>query len=325
MKVIDHMSKLIGRTPILVLPVAGTRSRIYLKLEMMNPCGSMKDRMARCMLDDALTCSEVETIVESSSGNTAGAMAMLCAEKRMGFKAIVDSHASKDKLATINAFGGSCIYVGGEEGILSTKMRDDTAEKTGKQSGHFWTAQHDNNYNAMAYKGLAMEIIQQIDNIDYLVSPIGTGGSICGTSFFLKNSFPNLMTVAVEPEGSVIFGGTGHNYYQSGTGTPQGANIGIVIDYTLIDYGLKVSDRIAFNTSLALARSKGLLTGGSTGGALYHALKIAEEHSEKELNILTLACDSGFKYMDTIYNPSWMTSHDLTSESIQKNIKKLLD
>lgn len=324
MIVTKNISDIIGKTPVLAIPLAENTSTIFLKLEVFNPCGSMKDRMAKNMFLNAIEDAGITTIVESSSGNTASALAMMCAENNKTFKAVVDNHASRDKINTIKAFGGHIIKVGDESNQLATLVRDTQAEQIGNEIGHFWTAQHDNNYNAIAYEELAEELIEQIPELDYFISAIGTGGSVCGTSFFLKQHFPNLKTIGVEPEGNVIFGGEPHDYHQSGTGTPAGANIGIVIDYSLIDYGFKVSDKEAFNTCIALANRKGVLVGGSTGGSLYKAFKFANEYAEGNINVITLACDSGFKYLDTIYNKDWMIENKLWDEKIQHEINGII-
>jgi cystathionine beta-synthase len=323
--IISRISDAIGSTPLLHIPMNAGRSDLYIKLEHLNPCGSMKDRMARSMLDDLLmnhTLPPDALIVESSSGNTAGALAMLCAEKGMTFRAIVDHHAARDKIRTIEAYGASVEYVDDAGGGLSTAIRDRrAAEISTTQNNCFWTEQHNNPANAAGYVGLANELFEEMEGkIDVFISAIGTGGSLCGTSRALKKRIPSLYTIGVEPEGSIIFGGEGAAYYQSGTGTPDGAEVGLVIDYDEIDEGRKVGDTEAFAMCRVLARRFGLLVGGSTGGAIFEAAKLAHNSSNRS-RIVTLACDSGSKYLDTIFDRRWLEDRALHSPEIEREIE----
>ena len=322
--IISRISDAIGSTPLLHIPMKAGMSDLYIKLEYLNPCGSMKDRMARSMLNDLLMHHRVTSdalIVESSSGNTAGALAMLCAEKGLTFRAIVDHHAARDKVRAIEAYGASVEYVDDAGGGLSTAIRDKrAAEISVSQSNCYWTEQHNNPANAAGYVGLAGELYEDLDGkIDVFVSAIGTGGSLCGTSRALKEWIPSLYTIGVEPEGSIIFGGEGRAYHQSGTGTPEGAEVGLVIDYDEIDEGRKVGDVEAFAMCRVLARRFGLLVGGSTGGAIFEAAKLAHMSSSRS-RIVTLACDAGSKYLDTIFDRRWLEDRALHNPEIERQI-----
>jgi cystathionine beta-synthase len=321
--IISRVSDAIGSTPLLHIPMNAGSSDLYIKLEYLNPCGSMKDRMARNMLDDLLARQPMPPgalIVESSSGNTAGALAMLCAEKGMNFMAIVDHHAARDKIRAIEAYGASVEFVD-DDGGLSTAIRDErAAEISSTRNDCFWTEQHNNPANAAGYAGLASELLDDLrGRIDIFVSAIGTGGSLCGTSRALKARIPSLFTIGVEPEGSIIFGGEGKPYHQSGTGTPEGAEVGLVIDYDEIDEGRKVGDIEAFAMCRVLARRFGLLVGGSTGGAIFEAAKVARS-APPGSRIVTLACDSGAKYLDTLFDRGWLEQRGLYRPDIEDEI-----
>lgn len=314
--IIKSLTETIGNTPLLRLYQADNGATIYLKLEMFNPTGSMKDRMALSMIVDLEASLHgfqgQPKIVESSSGNTASALSMLCASKNWQFTAIMDGHASMDKVLAVQALGGTVRFVGANDGELSTALRDAEARRLAESNdGIFWTAQHDNPANSAGYAGLCDELVSDLgDDIFAFVSAIGTGGSLCGTAAKLKELNPDVLIVGVEPEGSIIFGGPAHDYHQSGTGTPAGADVGLVIDYSVIDLGKKVPDRNAFAVCRHLAKSHGLLVGGSTGGAVYEAFRIAQTAPE-DAKIVTIACDSGTKYLDTIFSDRWLRSQGI--------------
>ncbi|MBY5371450.1 pyridoxal-phosphate dependent enzyme [Rhizobium leguminosarum] len=323
--IITGISEAIGNTPLLALQT--TSCELFIKLEYLNPCGSMKDRMAASMLEDLLAnprFSSDDTVIESSSGNTASALSMLCAERGLKFKAIVDHHAAADKIRTIRAFAAEALFVGSPPGILSTALRDEEAQKQASKPGHFWTEQHNNPMNAAGYEKLAQELLSDLGGkLDMFVAAIGTGGSLCGTARTLKSKLPHLVAVGVEPVGSIIFGGNPAPYLQSGTGTPEGAEVGLVIDYDVIDNGVKVGDAEAFAMCRVLARRYGLLVGGSAGGAIFAALQ-AGVSAKRRTRIAVLACDSGTKYLDTIYNDEWLESQRLDLVQIEGSIESML-
>ncbi|APA87175.1 cysteine synthase family protein [Paraburkholderia sprentiae WSM5005] len=324
--IVNSILDTIGRTPLLFIPLRGGEVSLYLKLEMFNPCGSMKDRMALAMINRLPTSSKEETIdiVESSSGNTATALAMIAAARKIRFTALMDSHASLDKILTIRAFGSNVRVVGSGDGVLETDIRDREAMRISIEEGAYWTEQHNNPANAAGYAELAAELLDDLGaTITHLVCAIGTGGSLCGSARQLRMHIPELQVIGVEPVGSIIFGGEGRDYLQSGTGTPEGADVGLVIDYDVIDAGRKVSDDMAFSTCHYLAQQHGLLVGGSTGGAIYEALSVAQ-HAPIGSRIVTIACDSGTKYLDSVFNRDWLSIHGIQIVDIEEHFGGLL-
>lgn len=323
--IVNSILETIGRTPMLHIPLRRGEVGLFIKLEMFNPTGSMKDRMALSMVNSLpITLDEAAvSIVESSSGNTASALAMISAVRRLEFTALMDSHASFDKIVTVRAFGSNVRVVGSGDGALATDQRDEEARRIALEEGANWTEQHNNPANAAGYMGLAAELLEDLGpRITHFVSAIGTGGSLCGTARQLRRHIPEVQVIGVEPVGSIIFGGQGGCYRQSGTGTPEGANVGMVIDYDAIDWGRKVSDDNAFSICHYLARRHGLLVGGSTGGAIYEALSVARE-APVGSRIVTLACDSGTKYLDTIFNQDWLSTHDIHLIDVEAEFAEL--
>jgi cystathionine beta-synthase len=310
--IVNSILDTIGTTPMLHVPLRQGDVSLYIKLEMFNPTGSMKDRMALSMVDN-MPPRRGETavqIVESSSGNTASALAMISAVRGLEFTALMDTHASADKIRMVRALGGDVRVVGGE-GELATDERDNEAMRIATEEGAYWTEQHNNPANAAGYSALADELLDDLGTtITHFISAIGTGGSLCGTASHLQKWIPSIKVIGVEPIGSIIFGGRGLSYLQSGTGTPAGANVGLAIDYDVIDQGRKVADDEAFSVCHYLAQTHGLLVGGSTGGAIFEALRVAREVPAGS-RIVTIACDSGSKYLDTIFNSTWLEGHHI--------------
>ncbi|MEJ8654129.1 pyridoxal-phosphate dependent enzyme [Streptomyces sp. MS1.AVA.3] len=322
--VVSRISDLIGYTPLLELCRTETGSRLLLKLEMYNPTGSAKIRMARAMVDAAErdgTLRPGGRIVESTSGNTGLGLAVIAAERGYTFTAVVDNHAAADKLRGMQALGTELVYVvddGTEE--LATAAREELAEEMARgQDNTIFTEQHNNPANGVGYFPVAHELHQALDGeIDVVIGAVGTGGMLCGTTRELRKLVPDFTTIGVEPKGSIAFGGPAHDYYQSGTGTPEGAEIGALVDFDLIDEGVKVGDVEAFATARALART-GLLIGGSAGGVVHEALTRLPSLPPGS-TMVALVNDGGEKYMDTVFNDDWMNARNLIDPALEREI-----
>ncbi|MEU2394671.1 cysteine synthase family protein [Streptomyces sp. NPDC007369] len=326
--VVSRVSDLIGYTPLLELATTETGSRLLLKLEMFNPTGTAKIRMARAMVDAAEAAGELRPggrIIESTSGNTGLGLSVIAAERGYTFTAVVDNHACADKLRGMKALGTELVYVvddGTEE--LATAAREELAEEMARgQDNTIFTEQHNNPANGVGYFPVAHELNEALDGrIDVLIGAVGTGGALCGTSRELQKLTGGFTVIGVEPKGSIAFGGPAHDYYQSGTGTPEGAEIGALVDFDLIDEGVKVGDVEAFATCRAVART-GLLIGGSAGGVVYEALTRLSS-LPPDTTMVALVNDGGEKYMDTVFNDEWMQERDLLDEEVEREIDELL-
>lgn len=328
-KTVTRISDLIGRTPLLELLTTRFGTRVLLKLEQFNPTGTAKIRMARQMLDEAEQQGRLKPggwVIESTSGNTGMGLALLAAERGYRFTAVVDHHACKDKLRTMQAFGAELLYVNEEPGDgLATADRELLAERIAAEQGAYWTEQHNNPANANGYRAVADELADALGaELTHLIGAVGTGGSLFGTARELRKALPALRVIGVEPVGSIAFGGPGAPYYQSGTGTPEGAEIGELVDYSLLDEGLKVGDAEAFNTARYLARRYAVLVGGSAGGVLYQALKRAET-APPHSTIVVLVCDGGEKYLDTVFDDDWMRERALLDPRVDAELDALIE
>ncbi|MEY9585053.1 cystathionine beta-synthase [Sinorhizobium fredii] len=318
------VTQLIGQTPVMSIDVPGRNATLVLKIEKNNPGGSMKDRMARSMVIAALEDGRLApggTIVESSSGNTGTGLALAALEFGLRFIAVVDHHAAPDKIRMMRALGAEIRYVEGDfrEDEVAVVERQRLAAQLGAQlPGALFMNQSDNPANPAGYTGLVDELVAQLpDGIDAFVGCVGTGGSMTGISQRVKRNNPAVRTIAVEPAGSIVFGKPGHPYYQSGTGTPAGDEVGKVLDYGCIDEGVQVTDTQAFETARYIARRKGLLVGGSTGGAIYKALEFIGA-GKLTGTVVTTVADGGEKYLGTIFDEElgWRSAACSTRQSL---------
>ncbi|MGI3430825.1 PLP-dependent cysteine synthase family protein [Providencia stuartii] len=325
----SKVTDLIGNTPVLRISVPHKKSALFLKMEKNNPGGSMKDRMARNMVIAGLKSGKIKpksTIIESSSGNTGIGLALAAIEFDLHFIAVVDHHAAPDKISIMKALGADIRYVTGdyqEDEVAVVERQRLASELASQLPNATFLNQSDNAANSGGYAALVCELIEQIGKIDAYVGCVGTGGSITGISQGLKAHNPQTITVAVEPEGSIIFGNPGKPYYQSGTGTPKGDTVGLVLDYSCIDHNAQVSDCQAFETTRFLANKYGLLVGGSTGGIVYKAL----EYINTDIlsgNVVVIVVDGGEKYLNTIFNEQWLSARNLISEEISHQLNRWL-
>lgn len=330
MPIASRVSDLIGNTPMLRLPVAAHNVQLVLKIEKINPGGSMKDRMARSMIMTAIRDGRLRaggTIVESSSGNTGIGLAIVAAELGLRFIAVVDHHAAPEKIAVMRALGAELRFVEGhyrEDEVAVVERQRLAAQLAAQIPGAVFMNQSDNPANPAGYADLVEELLDQTGgDIAMIVGCTGTGGSLTGIARGLKAHDARIVSIGVEPEGSIIFGQPGRPYYQSGTGTPGGDTVGLVLDHSVIDEGLQVGDAEAFETARYLARHLGLLVGGSTGGAIYKALELIHTRNIEGM-VVCLVADGGEKYLQTVFNEAWLESRGLIDSRVWQTLSAWL-
>jgi len=328
MKIRNKIDEIIGETPILEIKTLRPDWKLYLKLEYLNPAGSFKDRTAISLINGAEKAGKLKKgmeIFESSSGNTAKALAMLSAARGYKFTAIVDKHAPADKLRSIKAYGGNLYFCDEKEdskGGHLVDVRRNMARKLAKEKNGINLDQYDNPENPMGYYNtLGKEIYEQIPDIDYLVGTIGTGSSLSGSGKYLKEH-GSTKIIALEPKGSSHFSPRGHGYFISGPGYPAGAILPQNIDISLFDKHDYVGDKEAFNTMRFFARNKGILVGDSSGMTLYYAMKFIKDApiSEKIKKMILIIGDSGESYLTHAFDDNWMKEKKLLDEKITEEL-----
>ncbi len=316
-KIYDSILDLIGQTPVVRLNkiTEGLKAEIFAKLEFLNPTGSVKDRTAYYMVTRAMADGRAkpgQIILENSSGNMAMGLALVAIQLGFKLKVVVRDRLSKEKMDMLEALGAELIKV---DSTLPPEHPDSynniTPRLAAEMPDCFFPDQHNNRENNEAhYLTTGPEIWEQMEGrIDYFVAGMGTGGTIGGAGKFLKEKDPGIKVIAVDPVGSVF-----HGYFYTGKRSQpapyllEGLGDEFIIgcaDFSVIDEVVQVSDREAFLTCRELVRKEGILTGGSSGAALWAALKIAKE-IDRPARILTVFPDSAFRYLSTIFNDEWM-------------------
>ena len=322
LRVFDRISDAVGWTPLVRLgpTVADLGCEIFAKIEFLNPMGSVKDRIARFLVEKAIAEGRLSAggqIVESSSGNTAMGLAMMAILEDLRCTMVVRRQTSQEKLDCLRAMGVDLVLVDGELPSEDPESYNRRAHEIAAENPDaFFPDQHNNRDNSEAhYQTTGPEIWQQMEGrIDYLVAGIGTGGTICGVARYLKEQDPTIKVVAIDPEGSVFF-----DHFHSGHHGPcepyliEGLGDEEIIgcpDFDLIDDMYRVNDREAFHAARELARREAILAGGSSGAVLWGVRKLASG-LEQPARIVTLFPDSGTRYLSTIFNDEWMKEKGL--------------
>lgn len=295
---------IIGKTPLLEVTHLekkyDLKAKVLVKLEYRNPAGSVKDRAAKYMIADAEKrglLKEGSVIIEPTSGNTGIGLAAIAASK--GYRTILTmpETMSVERRNILKAYGAEIVLTEGSKGMKGAIAK---AEELAKEiAGSFIPAQFDNPANAQAhFETTGPEIWEDTDGeVDYFVASVGTGGTITGTGKFLKSKNEKIKVVAVEPASSPVLSGG-----QPGAHKIQGIGAGFVpnvLDTQIYDEIITVENDVAFATSKDLTKSEGVLTGISSGAALWAAIEVAKREENAGKTIVVLLPDSGDRYYST--------------------------
>ena len=303
-KVYKNVAELIGNTPL--MEVTGLEKELQLeatvlvKLEYLNPTGSIKDRAAKSMIADAEQRGVLKpgaTIIEPTSGNTGIGLAALAASKGYSLILTMPETMSVERRNILKAYGAQIVLTEGAKGMAGAIAK---AEELAKEiPGSFLTGQFDNPANPKAHiLTTGPEIWEDTDGqVDILVASVGTGGTITGTGEYLKSKNPNMKVVAVEPSDSPVLSGG-----KPGPHGIQGIGAGfipVVLNTEIYDEIIPVETKIAFDTAKMLAHKEGIQVGISSGAALYAAIETARKEENKGKTIVVILPDSGDRYYST--------------------------
>jgi cystathionine beta-synthase len=324
---------MIGETPMLELHRFDTGPcRLFAKLEYMNPGGSIKDRIARSMIEAAQANGDLKpggTIVEATAGNTGLGLALVALQKGYRLVLVLPDKMSLEKINTVRCMGAEVIITRSDVAKGHPEYYQDVAKRIALERGAFFINQFANQANVRAhYTTTGPEIWQQMNgDMDALVCGVGTGGTLTGIGNFLKEKKASIDIVLADPEGSVLV-----DYVESGKLATAGSWLveGIgedfipdVCDITLVDEAYTISDAVAFATVRELLEKQGIMAGTSSGTLLAAALQYcqAQKHAKR---VVTLFPDSGSRYISKVFNDDWMRDQGFVKRPVQGDLRDLI-
>lgn len=322
----ENILSTVGNTPLVRLNsvTEGLKANVWAKVEYLNPGGSVKDRIALKIVEDAEARGDLKpggTIVEGTSGNTGAGLAMVAAIK--GYKCIfvMPDKQSEEKRAALRAYGAKVVITPTNVEPEDPRSYYSVSKRLAVETpGGFYANQYHNPSNPQAhYEMTGPEIWDQCgEELDVFIGGLGTGGTISGTAKYLKEKNPNLKVVGVDPVGSLYY-----DYFKTGQLTPAFSYLteGIgedflpsTMDFGVVDDVVRVSDAESMHMTRRVSREEGIFVGVSCGAAVAGALKWIKQNDAEGLNVMILLPDSGSRYLSKVYNDQWMQEHGFLDE-----------
>jgi len=315
------VDRYVGRTPLIRLRRLSelTRCEILAKAEFMNPGGSVKDRPAHNIIIEAEASGALkpgQTIVEGTAGNTGIGLAMVGASRGYPTVIIIPETQAPEKIQLLRTISSKVITVP-EKPYTDPGNYNRQAERLAKENGWFWANQFNNLSNPAAhYKTTGPEIWEQTGGeVTAFVSSIGTGGTLAGTTRFLKERNPEILGVCADPYGAAMWSWFKNSNLETKDGDSYAEGIGSVrvtriVETMSMDEAYRIPDQPALTIIHHLLREEGLFVGLSTGINLAGAVRLARDRGPGQV-ITTILCDSGVRYMSKLFNYEWLRAHNL--------------
>lgn len=300
MRVANNIFELIGQTPVVrlnKLPEEGS-AEVWVKLEYFNPGGSVKDRIGLSMIEAAEKAGKLKegsVIVEPTSGNTGVGLAMVAAAKGYKLILVMPETMSVERRSLFKIFGADFVLTPGHEGMKGAVKR--AQELVAENPNYFMPQQFENPANPEAHrKTTALEILEQMGDLDAFVAGVGSGGTLTGVGEVLKEKNPAVQVIAVEPDASpVLSGGTPAPHKIQGIGA---GFVPAVLNQKVYNEVIRVTNDDAFKTARRLAAEEGILAGISSGAAVFAALQVAKRLGRGK-KVLVVAPDTGERYISS--------------------------
>lgn len=324
---------LIGNTPMLKTKNLDTgKCELFLKLECQNPGGSIKDRIALKMINDAEKQGLLKPggcIVEATAGNTGLGLCLVAAAKGYRMIIVVPDKMSKEKIYHLRAMGAEVIVTRSDVMKGHEEYYQEIAEKISKEENAFYINQFCNKSNPQThYESTGPEILRQMDNdVDAVICGVGSGGTISGLANFFKENSSKTEMILADPQGSILV-----DYLETGKFGEAGSWIveGIgedfipeIADFTNVKKGYTISDEESCATAREVLLKEGILAGSSSGTLISAALKYCREQTTPK-RVVTFACDSGNKYLSKVFNDNWLINEGLKKPSRTGNLQELI-
>src|SRR5438128_3081860 len=312
----DTILQSVGRTPLVRLRrlTEGLQASVYVKVEAMNPGGSVKDRVGVAMIAEAERRRWLRpggTIIEATAGNTGVGLAMAAAVKGYRCIFVLPDKMSSEKISLLKAYGAEVVITPTNVAPDSPDSYNGVADRLAREIPGAWRP---NQFTNLAnpeihYRTTGPEVWEQTEGkVTAFVAGVGTGGTVSGVARYLKERNPDIKIIGADPEGSVLSGGVPHSWKVEGIGedfVPKTFNSQLVDDW------IRVTDAESFHIARELARREGILAGGSSGTAVAAALRFAQRLSPKDL-VVALCADTGRNYLSKFYDEKWLAENHLT-------------
>ncbi|MBL8823060.1 MAG: cystathionine beta-synthase [Planctomycetia bacterium] len=315
---LDNVLQAIGRTPLIRLNkvTEGLRTPIYVKVEAMNPGGSVKDRVGLAMITDAERKGHLKpggTIIEATAGNTGVGLAMAAAVKGYRCIFVLPDKMSQEKISLLKAYGAEIVITATNVPPNSPESYAGVADRLTREIPGAWRPNQFANLSnpEIHYRTTGPEIWQQSEGrVTALVAGVGTGGTLSGAGRYLKEQNPDIKLIGADPDGSILSGSMPKSWKVEGIGEDF---VPRTLDSQIVDEWICVKDADSFYAARAMARKEGLLLGGSAGTNVAAAIQYARRLGPNDL-VVVIGCDTGRNYLSKFYDDNWMRETGLLKD-----------
>ncbi len=316
MQVFSNVLDMVGKTPMLEVTQLDTGPcRLFLKLELANPGGSIKDRIGVSMIEEAEKRGDIkpgDTIVEATAGNTGIGLALVAAQKGYRLVLVLPDKMSQEKIFNLRAMGAEVVLTRSDVAKGHPEYYQDLGRSIAEEKGAYFINQFGNPDNPLAHRTTtAPEILEQMDgDVDAIVMGVGSSGTVSGFCEYLEEHAPDVDIILADPVGSILaeYINTGNLSEKSSSWLVEGIGedfIPEIANFSRVVKAYAISDAESFDAARTLLRKEGLLAGSSSGTLLAAALKYCQEQTEAK-RVVSFACDTGNKYLSKLYNDFWM-------------------
>jgi cystathionine beta-synthase len=316
MKVFSNILDMVGETPMLEVTHIDTGPcRLFLKLELMNPAGSIKDRIGISMIEQAEKRGDIkpgDTIVEATAGNTGLGLALVAAQKGYRLILILPDKMSQEKIFNLRAMGAEVVLTRSDVAKGHPEYYQDLGQRIATEKGAYFINQFGNPDNPLAHElTTGPEILQQMDgDVDAIVLGVGSSGTVSGISKFLQENAPDVELILADPVGSILadYINEGNLHEKNASWLVEGIGedfIPSIADFSRVKKAYSITDTESFGTARELLRKEGLLAGSSSGTLICAALKYCREQTQAK-RVVSFVCDTGNKYLSKLYNDFWL-------------------
>jgi cystathionine beta-synthase len=334
MQVFSNILEMVGRTPMLEVTHIDTGPcRLFLKLELANPGGSIKDRIGVSMIGEAEKRGDIkpgDTIVEATAGNTGLGLALVAQQKGYPLILVLPDKMSQEKIFNLRAMGVEVVLTRSDVARGHPEYYQDLGEAIAREKGAYFINQFGNPDNPLAHEQTtAPEIFEQMDgDVDAIVLGVGSSGTVSGISKYLKDNSLDTELILADPVGSILaeYINTGKLTTKTSSWLVEGIGEDFIPDIAEFDSVTKaysISDADSFKTARTLLRKEGLLAGSSTGTLVCAALKFCREQTTAK-RIVSLACDTGNKYLSKLYNDFWLEDQGFITRETHGDLRDLI-